>query len=363
MHFAITRQWGKLDFKVWLPLIILTILSIGLFSYNAITSVKCPAMSLSVTGKLNHADENPNTFFVNEQITFTVETASAGENIIWEFGDEKGNETTATVAHIFAKEGNYLVTARVNGRCSESVNIRIIQPEGSSAEAPDLNPIVSNDIVSLGNETVFNTSAKAQSYTWSVEEMPELGKVNTPIARFIFNRPGNFTVSLALDNGIVHKKIIQVNDPLAQMGRSIPLPPTPSMDIPPAPVAPAPLPEKKEPVVKEEPAVAVKKEEPEKPAKPAKVYEQLPTPAIQAMLVGVTEGKKSIADFDNILCNGAGTKVMANDEATTFAALVNELGVRKGLPLMKKKRRIQEVKVVRDQANGNCISILYVDYK
>ena len=360
MHFALTKQWGKIDFRVWMSLIVLVFISLALFGYKVATTVKCPAITIELAGKLNHADEKENTYFVNEQVTFNASVQSLSKNIVWDFGDKTETQSGAGVTHIFTKEGNYLVTATVDGKCSEAINVRIVQSNSATGgDAPDLNPIVSNDIISLGEEATFNTTAQAQTYTWSVDELPELGKVNTPDAMFMFSKPGNYTVSLLLDNGTVHKKLIQVTDPLAGAGSTVPLPPTSPMDIPPAPTTPLPMPEEKkeDPVVKEEP----KPETP--PEKPKKLYDQLPLPAIKAMLEGVTEGKKGLTDFDNILCNGAGTKVMANNQSTTFAALLNELQEKKGLPLMKRKRKIQDVKVVRDQGNGNCVSILYVDYK
>lgn len=361
MHFALTKQWGKIDFRVWTSLIVLVFISLALLGYKVATTVKCPAISIEPVGKLSHAGEDNNVFFVNEQVTFTASVSTLAKNIVWDFGDKTEGQTGATVAHLFTKEGNYMVTATVDGKCAESINIRITNGNTSmGGDAPSLNPIVSNDIVSLGEETIFNTSTQAQTYTWSVDELPELGKINTPTARFIFNKPGNFTVSLLLDNGTVHKKLIQVTDPLAGSGQSIPLPPTAAMDIPPAPSTPLPMPEEK----KEEPKVEEKKEEVVvEPVKPQKVYDQLPLPMIKAMIVDITEGKKDVADFSNLLCNGGGTKVMANNESTTFAALCNELKEKKGLPLIKRRRKIEDVKVVRDQANGNCVSILYVDYK
>lgn len=345
-----------------MSLIVLAFMSLALFGYKVATTVKCPAIEIGLTGKLSHANDDKNTFYVNEQVNFTATVKSLSKKIVWDFGDKTETQAGVSAAHIFTKEGNYLVTATVDGKCAESINVRIVQGNASiGGDAPNLNPIVSNDIVSLGEETIFNTSKQAQTYTWSVDELPELGKINTPTARFIFSKPGNFTVSLLLDNGSTYKKLIQVTDPLAGAGSSVPLPPSaPLMDIPPAPSTPLPMPEEKKEelvVVKEEPTTE------EAPVKPQKVYEQLPTPTIKSMIIDITEGKKDVADFDKVLCNGGGTKVMANNESTTFAALCNELKEKKGLPLMKRRKKIGDVKVVRDAANGNCVNILYVDYK
>lgn len=363
MHFSISKQWGAIDFKVWLSLIVLACISLGLFGYRMAHLEKCPVFKITYGNSLAHQHESSNIFFTNETITFDAGVQAAGNALAWDFGDKTVSKTGTQISHSYAKEGNYLVSLTINGRCKESVNIKIVQNQESHLNniIPAVNPIVSNDIFKIGDKADFNTSAASGNYVWGIEELPALGKVTTRSASFIFPKAGNYTVSLLLDDGATYKKMVQVVDPIAGAPTSVtPLPPVTPMDVPPAPtpVEPMPLPQKKEeqPVVKEEATPAA-------PEKPSKTYDQLPTPAIQEMLVGVTEGKKTLKDFDNILCNGAGTKVMANDQATTFAALVNELHEKKGLPLMKKKRKIQSVTVVRDDKNGNCVSLLYVDYK
>lgn len=360
MHFAFSKQWGKIDYRVWMSLIILSLISFALLGYKLATNVDCPALKLSVISNLNHAGLDSNTFFVNEQVTFNVNTAAPDSYIAWDFGDKTASHIGTKISHTYTKEGNYLVTVTVKGKCAESMIVRVVQNSISVFDnsALTINPIVSADIVKAGDETTFNTSAVAKTYTWSVEELPDLGKVNTGTAKFIFTKPGTFTVTLLLDNGSVYKKVIQVIDPLAQTGKTVALPPITPMGAPPlTPPAdePLPLPEKN----KTETTDADKNAN----APPVKTFDQLPTPAIQALLEGVTRGEKSAEDFNNILCNGAGTKVMANDESITFAELMNELKEKKGLPFLKRKRKIKSVKVVRDEAAGNCVKILYIDFK
>ncbi len=363
MHFSISKQWGAIDYKVWIPFIILACLSFALFGYRLAHVEKCPGFKISYGSSLVHNHEAPNIFFVNETITFDVGTQAAGTAFTWDFGDKHMSQSGAKVIHSYPKEGNYLVTATLNGHCKEAINIKIVQNQVSqlNENIPVISPIVSNDVFKIGDVSVFNTSAVSGNYVWSIEELPVLGKVTTRSASFLFPKAGHFTVLLVLDDGTTYKKMVQVIDPLGgSTTQTTPLPPATPIDLPPAPapVEPPPLPQKKEeqPVVKEEVAPTVAD-------KPTKTYELWPPQVIQEMLVGITEGKKTIKDFDNILCNGAGTKVMANDQATTFAALVNELKEKKGLPLMKKRRKIQSVKLVRDEAAGNCVKILYVEFK
>ncbi|MCF3111501.1 PKD domain-containing protein [Niabella sp. CC-SYL272] len=363
MHFVYTKQWGRLDFRVWFTLIIVAVTALALLSYKVVTNVSCPEFQLKTTSNINHISDGPHTYFVNEQVRFFATHNDASLMVTWNFGDKSATQIGASVTHSFIKEGNYLVTAIINGRCAESINIRVIQNSTlvSTNSSPQINRIVSDDVVATGNETVFNTTAESATYNWSIQELPEMGQQITKTAKFIFSKAGTFTVTLKLDQGASYQKTIQVTDPLGPAPNttsSLPLPPGPA-EVGPPPL-PAAAPEKKEEEPKQEaPKPATQEPEPAT----AKVYDQLPEPAIQAMLEEVTEGKKSIADFNNILCNGAGTKVMANNQSTTFAALCNELKEKKGLPLLKRKKRIQSFKVVRDPANGNCVKITYITYK
>ncbi|MCH5597544.1 hypothetical protein [Niabella ginsengisoli] len=251
--------------------------------------------------------------------------------------------------------------AILNGKCLQSFNIRVTQGNTTlNINAPVISPIISADILSVGDEAIFNTSAVGANYEWSVEEMPELSAQTSNSAKIIFTKAGNFTIILKVDNNKTYKKIIQVVDSGAQLEQAANLPPVSPLDVPPIPEEPLPLDDKKT-----DEAVQLQNEAPkqEPAAPPAKVYDQLPEPAIKSMIQGVIDGKKNVEDFTNILCNGAGTKVMANNESTTFAALCNELKEKKGVLILKKKRKIESFKVVRDEANGNCVKIIYIEYK
>ncbi|MFT4092333.1 MAG: PKD domain-containing protein [Niabella sp.] len=363
MHFSLSKKWAGIDFKVWVTFIVLTVLSAGLLSYKVATNVPCPAFTISATGKLNHPEgNNSHTFYVNEQITFTASLAATARNITWDFDDGSDKKSGASVLHTYIKEGYYLVKAIVNGECIQSFNIRITQSNTiTNTVAPAaISPIISADIISLGDEAVFNTSAVGANYEWSVEELPDQPKQTANTAKFAFVKPGNFTVVLKVDDNKVYRKLIQVVDNSNQLGQAAALPPVSPIDAPPVPQEPLPAPDKTQEDQKNTNAEA-EKQEPVAP--PAKVYDQLPEPAIRSMLDEVIAGKKGVEDFNNILCNGAGTKVMANNQSTTFAALCNELKEKKGVLILKKKRKIQSFKVVRDDANGNCVKIIYIEYK
>lgn len=360
MHRSISKRWAGLDYKVWICFIISLLLSAGLLAYKIFTYVPCQDFSIITSSNIKHPEaQNTQTFYVNEQITFTVSIRDTKQSVTWDFDDQSTSQKGATVTHTYLKEGYYLIKAILNGKCIQSLNIRIIQSNTSTLNTiPAVNPIISADIVTVGDEVVFNSTAAGANYEWSIEELPTEPKQITSQAKFLFTKPGNYTVALKIDDK-VYRKIIQVDDILSTIGTGAALPPVSKADLPPVPQEP--LPPLVEDLPKETPKeMPVVKQEPEPPAK---TYDQLPEPAIKAMIQGVIDGKKDIEDFNNILCNGAGTKVVANDEATTFAAFCNELKEKKGVLMLKKKRKIESFKVVRDETSGNCVKIIYINYK
>lgn len=367
MHYSFSRRWGIMDFRVWLSFIIVALLSLGFMGYKIATDVQCPKTTLAALGKLNHTGGGQNVFFINEEISFSadVDNKDFNDKIEWNFGDNTPVLKGPIVSHVYTTAGSYLVTAILNGVCKESFTIRIT--DGTLglhiSNAPVINPIVSADVMNVGDENSFNSTLPAKSYSWNVLELPALGVATDASAKFVFPTAGTYTVKLVLDGVNSYTKIIQVVDPSSTLGKSTPLPPVALPDVPPPPPVVADLP----PVVTQKEEVPVKQEEPPKvetPVKPQKSYELLPLPAIQAMLEDVTEGKKDVDDFNNQLCNGAGTKVVANDKPTTFAALCMDLKKKKRkLVVFKKEKSIQSLKVVRDENNGNCITLMYVNYK
>lgn len=361
MHSSLSKKWAGIDFKVWTSLLVLVILSIVLLAYKMATHVPCTDFQIKAQGKLSHPEAGgTQTFYINEQIDFTTSVADKVATIVWNFDDGTEQKAGHRTSHVYTTEGYYLVKAVLNGKCLQSFNIRITEGNTTlNISAPAISPIISADIISLGEEAIFNTSAIGANYQWNVEELPEIAVQNTNQAKFVFTKSGNFTVTLKVDNTKIYKKIIQVRD-AAPLDQAAALPPVSPMDVPPIPQEPLPLDDKKTP---EETKPSNETPAQESATPPPKVYDQLPEPAIKAMLQGVIDGKKNLEDFNNILCNGAGTKVMANNESTTFAALCNELKEKKGVLILKKKRKIESFKVVRDEATGNCVKIIFVQYK
>ena len=356
MHFIYTKKWGNVDFKVWLTLIVISILSGGVFAYKAATKIKCPQFKVSAGSSIKHDETIANTHFVNEEVTFVCKPELGGDvEISWDFGDSTLVFIGPIAHHAFVKPGNYLVVATVNGLCRESINIHVIENSFNLDDASQLSPIIANDNVMQGDSVLVTTTATSKTYEWSILELPEMPKSSQLDSRFVFNKSGIFTIVLRLDNGVVFRKQIQVNELLNPVNQ-VELPTSSSLPPPTANV------EEKLPDMKPLSSGSADDEDAATPEK-AKVYQQLPDPEIKKMLEGVVDGKKNLEDFNNILCDGGKTKVMANGNSTKFSLLLEDLGKTKGKLFFKSKRKISSLKTLRDNNNGSCVQVIYIEYK
>lgn len=357
MHFTYTKRLGGIDFKVWITLIIIAILSFGVLAYKAATKIKCPPFKIIAGSTIKHEETIANTHFVNEEVSFTCKPVLGDDmEIAWDFGDSSPIFIGPSAKHSFLKPGNYLVVATLNGVCKESINIHVVESSFNLDDASSLSPIIANDNVMQGDSVLISTTATSKNYEWSILELPEIPKSTQQDAHFVFNKSGIFTIVLKVDNGIVYRKQIQVNEVLGPVN-PVDLPTSSSLP-PPTANSGGNLPD-----MKPLPTGDVDQGDEQTTPEKTKVYQQLPDPAIMKMLEDVIEGKKSLEDFDNVLCDGGKTKVMANGSSIKFSMLLEDLGKKKGKLFFKSKRKITSLKSLRDSNNGNCVQIIYIEYK
>jgi len=81
----------------------------------------------------------------------------------------------------------------------------------------------------------------------------------------------------------------------------------------------------------------------------------IPDEEFKNMLEAVKDGKKDVSAFSSVLCSGAQTKVLVNDEDwQTFGELCSKIHD-------NKKYQIKSVQSVRNEQN--CVTLLKVRYK
>lgn len=348
-----TRSRMGIDNKVWLTLLITALISVGLFSFKIATTEPCYDINLTLKGVVEHPYAN--NYFIGETIIFKANMKKA-QKVEWDFGDGTPVRIGEKATHSFIKEGNFLVTATVNGKCMQSLNVHISQVAMSvggttTSATADPNAIIGKDFAAAGELSIYQTTVNAGAYEWTVEGNAAFPPKNGNKVSYSFTDPGTYIVTLKLDNDdskIYRKTVIVSSNPAAAQGASIdelpplplPAPPTGSGANPDAGGASA-----------ETPAAAEKK------------FELIPDPIIKNQLQDVVEGKETLENIAKNMCDGMNTKVRGNGKIYANLTLFGEeLKGKKGMLGLGGKRKIKSVHANRETGN-NCIYRLDVEYK
>ncbi len=329
-----TRSRMGLDTRVWLTMIVTIALSFILVGFKMAFTTSCVSMPITIK---NVTAGKPNTYYLGQTIHFTI-AGGKGKEITWDFGDNKMTTKGDSVMHTYLTEGNFTVTATINGKCKEMTSLVIVQLGNSkpvSVQEPvETTPITGPDAPHAGEPVNFTCEDAADSYEWSIVNAPNFAIQSAPVATYTFPVPGTQTIELKLnhDDKKVYHKTIQVL-PSNKTEK------TTATNMPVAPVVPPPsLPEKKQEPKPETPKVTVIADE-----------------EFKNMFDAVVEGKKDASSFNQFLCNGGETNVLLNGDTwetvATFCTKIHD----------KKKFVIKSVKVIRNETN--CVSVLKIEYK
>jgi PKD repeat protein len=348
MPSSITQQVKGLDRKVWFTFYITLIASLCFFSFKVATLDTCPDFLIETKGNVAHPNTR-NTYFVGETITFTAQNIN--KPIEWHLGINNEIRKGNTITFTYAQAGKYTVKARLENGCEQVLALNIvpytINDNITATVDANFNAILGNDNVAAGEITYFNSALQANHYQWEIENQPAYGIKNDATVGYSIAQPGQYTIKLTLDNDgkKVYKKSIMVNAPLAVSTSD-------KNEIPiPAPVDITPSKNTDD----------GNEEHSNTSDQATKQSVIIPDAEIVSLLNLIRDKKKTIVEFNNMVCKGADTKVMGNDKVMTLGALVEILQEKKWA--LGKKPKVTEVKAVRDASNGNCINILYVTYK
>lgn len=330
-----TRTRAGIDIRIWFMMIAITIGAAGLLGFKVATHVACTPFSIAGKG---YTAGKQNSFYINQAVAFTANYTGAGE-IIWDFGDH-GRGKGDSVSHVFKHEGQYTVSATVNGKCVETYKVFIVELQQQQNNAVSMeNPISGPELIYAGDPASFNSALAADRYEWTVLNSPEFPVQTGVTATFIFPVAGTKIIELKLDSDAkkVYRKNMQV---LPKIKAEAPVNPLPVNELPPLPP----------PTVVNEPK---EENEPVKPAAPKVMI--IPNEEFKAILDDITSGKKDLQSINQYLCNADKTKALLNGtDWETVGSFVQKI-------YGKKKFDIKAVETVRDE--NNCVTILKVKYK
>lgn len=349
-----TRSRMGIDNKVWLTLLITALISVGLLGFRIATTEPCYDINLTLKGVVEHPFAN--NYFVGESIIFKASMKKT-QKVEWNFGDGTPVSIGEKITHSYTKEGNFLVTATVNGKCMQSLNVHISQvamPESNiTTPAPvDSNAITGKDFAAAGELSIYQTSATAGTYEWTIEGNAAFPPKNGNKVSYSFTEPGTYIVTLKLDNDdtkIYRKAVVVSLNPASAQGATVD-------ELPPLPL-PAPPPTGGGTNSDAGSTSA------ETQVNAEKRYELIPDPILKNQLQDVIEGKETLENIAKNMCDGMNTKIRGNGKIYANLTLFSEeLKGKKGVLGLGGKRKIKSVHANRETGN-NCIYRLDVEYK
>jgi PKD repeat protein len=213
-----TRRVLGMDYRVWATMLVISLLSLGLFGYRHVIHsgssriLGCTPDTISVNGT---KIEVLASCYLDRYSPFAI-SSDGPANVEWDFGDDTESQKGQVVNHKFVKEGTYRIIATVNKRCIYEGEVEVIEDPFYSARRKK--PVV--EIFADPMRPTSGSSVKfycvsdiptITSYKWTVLNTNEIQ--NIPEPTFTFNNDGNYDVQLLINNNEsnIWKTVIQVS--------------------------------------------------------------------------------------------------------------------------------------------------------
>lgn len=343
-----TKTLAGLDYRVWLAMVTCWGLCAGVFFYkkNAVgyTQACDAALRIAVNGA---ADDGLSFCKPDEAILFQV-NAPEGARVVWDFNDGTAAVRDVRAIHKFSAEGDYKITATVNGRCEYVKDITVKRPAVMEAVVPAVNIFTDSARITAGGRLRFTAVANiaASSYQWTV--LPTNETRSGEEATFDFFVAGEYTVRVMVNNNPAissEKRITVVEKDAFTM-------PGPINDFKPEPPPgpwPSPGPPPPGPVVPKTDTVSVK-------PKPVdeKITETDPD-TFKGLLQEVLNGEKRVGELYEFLKYAGSTQVQVNNQKPFM-----QLDV---FCETKRKKKIKALDFVRQKDNPKYIQTIKVEVK
>jgi hypothetical protein len=180
----------RLDPKVIITMLVIAIISIGIFGFRYMSHKPCKPVEISI---------DATNFYTGTPIRFSC-TAGKSDDCKWSVGDQSGKKLNGQiVVYTYTEPGQYMIELAVNDRCKEYKYLTI--EKAPKILDPDLVPriICSETEVELGQEVVFKDSTpKATSWEWRFGETGAVDDIKQ-VAPYKFTTPGMKTVTLVIN--------------------------------------------------------------------------------------------------------------------------------------------------------------------
>ena len=215
-----------MDYGVWGVMLLVCLLSLGLYGYKQMRSgtggaTACSLDTIRINGK---PVEFTATCYLDRITPFAV-PLDAAATVVWDFKDGSKPERGPVVSHKFLQEGTYVVTATVNGGCVLKANVEVVyNPVLSGNQAKPVIEIYADPTHPVIGSTVkfycVTDVPSVASYEWKILNTNEVKQDAVP--SFEFQREENYTVQLMIngDPSSVRTEVIKVTAGVPQIPRT-----------------------------------------------------------------------------------------------------------------------------------------------
>jgi PKD repeat protein len=217
-----SRRIFGIDYRVWAAMLSISLLSLGLYGYkqiryDTIGDLSCPTDTIAVDGKKVEVVAG---CYLNRYSTFAIQSDNAA-SVEWNFKDGTNSEKGQFVSHKFTQVGIYRVTATVNGRCTYTAEVEVVEDPFylERLQRPVVEIYADPTRPTIGSSVKFYCVTDIPSitaYEWRVVNTDEVQMVAEP--SFTFKNKGNYAVELVINNNPLKKwrTVIEVTNEILQ---------------------------------------------------------------------------------------------------------------------------------------------------
>jgi PKD repeat protein len=191
---SLINYLSKLDIRVLLVFIVLTLFGLFLFLFQLYRHVDCGEVDFSIDAQRRQ---------VGEVITFRDSTPNA-KSWKWDFGDNTKKVYDRSPLHKYKKAGVYTVTLEVNGSCTFNKTIEI-RDLGEIIDSMKVPKIIVPKVVTVGQPVEFYYNYKGETFSWEWS-FGETGQMDdtSEFPAYVYSTPGVKKVTLVINGDVPH---------------------------------------------------------------------------------------------------------------------------------------------------------------
>lgn len=326
-----------LDINAWLPMLIISFISIGLLAYRYTDKARpkpCVPVKIVINGKARNGID---TFNVGDELLFSTFSSSKKE-ITWSLNSTAHGKQGNYFSHRFFSEGKFFIVATIDDNCSSKAFFYVKKHETikENSVSDALGKLIKGtDFTTAGVKTKYIFDSACESYEWNI--LNSTSKTQTTReATFQFPGAGIYTIQVTIDhdrNKRAYKDVVV--EPAKSTVNTIP---NPERRIFPGDV----------------PAVDTPAAKPAVVEPPKKVVIQTSDQSLKDYLIDVVNGRKKAEDLYKYLVYQGGTQVQKSKSVVSFNEFCQDIGG-KG----EDKIRIESVEQRSDNAGIVLLKVKY----